>query len=72
VALADAAEVRAAVDVAAAAQPAWAATNPQNRARVLMRFLALANQEMDSLARLLSAEHGKTVADSKGDIQRGL
>ncbi|GAA4859542.1 CoA-acylating methylmalonate-semialdehyde dehydrogenase [Saccharopolyspora rosea] len=65
-------EVTAAVDDAAKAQPAWAAQNPQKRARVLMRFLQLVNDEMDSLARLLSSEHGKTVADAKGDIQRGL
>ena len=72
VALASAEEVTAAVDSAAEAQPGWAATNPQTRARVLMRFLELVNSEMDSLARLLSAEHGKTVPDAKGDIQRGL
>ena len=65
-------EVTAAVDDAAKAQPAWAAQNPQKRARVLMRFLQLVNDEMDSLARLLSSEHGKTVADARGDIQRGL
>jgi malonate-semialdehyde dehydrogenase (acetylating) / methylmalonate-semialdehyde dehydrogenase len=70
--LASAVEVTAAVDNAAAAQPAWAATNPQRRARVLMRFLQLAHAEMDSLAVLLSREHGKTVADARGDIQRGL
>ncbi|MEU5847762.1 CoA-acylating methylmalonate-semialdehyde dehydrogenase [Saccharopolyspora shandongensis] len=70
--LASAEEVAAAVDNAAEAQPAWAATNPQKRARVLMRFLQLVNDEMDSLARLLASEHGKTVADAKGDIQRGL
>lgn len=70
--LASAEEVRAAVANAAEAQPAWAAQNPQKRARVLMRFLQLVNDEMDSLAELLSSEHGKTVADSKGDIQRGL
>jgi malonate-semialdehyde dehydrogenase (acetylating)/methylmalonate-semialdehyde dehydrogenase len=72
VALASAQEVRAAVDDAAAAQPEWAATNPQRRARVMMRFLDLANAELDSLAALLSLEHGKTVADARGDIQRGL
>ncbi|MCW2955188.1 MAG: mmsA2 [Thermoleophilia bacterium] len=72
VALATADEVRSAVDDAAAAQPAWAALNPQKRARVLMRFLDLVNGEMDSLAALLSSEHGKTIADAKGDIQRGL
>jgi malonate-semialdehyde dehydrogenase (acetylating)/methylmalonate-semialdehyde dehydrogenase len=65
-------EVEAAISNAEAAQPAWAATNPQRRARVLMKFLEFINRDMDSLARLLSSEHGKTVPDAKGDIQRGL
>jgi malonate-semialdehyde dehydrogenase (acetylating)/methylmalonate-semialdehyde dehydrogenase len=65
-------EVEAAIANAEAAQPAWAATNPQRRARVLMKFLDLINREMEPLARLLSSEHGKTVPDAKGDIQRGL
>ena len=72
VAFASKAEVEQAIANAAAAQPAWAATNPQRRARVLFKFLELAQREFDSLARLLSSEHGKTFADSKGDIQRGL
>jgi malonate-semialdehyde dehydrogenase (acetylating)/methylmalonate-semialdehyde dehydrogenase len=70
--LASAAEVRAAVDDAAAAQPAWAAQNPQRRARVMMRFVQLVNDNMDELARLLASEHGKTIPDAKGDIQRGV
>src|SRR5216117_940263 len=65
-------EVEAAIANAEAAQPAWAATNPQRRARVLFKFLELVHKEFDSLAKLLSSEHGKIVADSKGDIQRGL
>ena len=72
VSLASAAEVRAAVENARAAQPAWAATNPQRRARVLMKFLDLVHREYDSLAELLAREHGKTIPDAKGDIQRGL
>jgi malonate-semialdehyde dehydrogenase (acetylating) / methylmalonate-semialdehyde dehydrogenase len=72
VALASKAEVRAAVENARAAQPAWAATNPQRRARVMMRFLDLVQAEYDSLAELLAREHGKTIPDAKGDIQRGL
>ncbi|HEX2654734.1 MAG TPA: CoA-acylating methylmalonate-semialdehyde dehydrogenase [Xanthobacteraceae bacterium] len=72
VALASRSEVERAIAIADAAQPGWAATNPQRRARVLMKFLELAQKEFDSLATLLSSEHGKTVADSKGDIQRGL
>ncbi len=72
VAFAKQSEVAHAIAVAEAAQAAWAATNPQRRARVLMKFLDLAQKEFDSLARLLSSEHGKTFADAKGDIQRGL
>ena len=70
--LANRAELVAAVDNAAAAQPAWAAANPQRRARVLMRVVELLNTHMDELAHLLASEHGKTVADAKGDVQRGL
>ena len=72
VALASRAELRAAVENARDAQVAWAATNPQKRARVMMRFLELIRGEMDSLAELLASEHGKTVPDAKGDIQRGV
>jgi malonate-semialdehyde dehydrogenase (acetylating)/methylmalonate-semialdehyde dehydrogenase len=70
--LASRAELAAAVDNAEAAQPGWAATNPQRRARVLMRFVDLLNKNMDELAHLLSSEHGKTVQDARGDIMRGL
>ena len=72
VALASRAELDRAVAVAAAAQPAWAATNPQRRARVLMRFVDLLNRDMDALAEALSREHGKTLPDAAGDVQRGL
>ncbi|WP_011582631.1 MULTISPECIES: CoA-acylating methylmalonate-semialdehyde dehydrogenase [Chelativorans] len=72
VALASAAEVREAVENAKAAQIAWGATNPQRRVRVLMKFLELVHKEYDSLAELLAREHGKTILDAKGDIQRGL
>jgi malonate-semialdehyde dehydrogenase (acetylating)/methylmalonate-semialdehyde dehydrogenase len=72
VALASKAELRAAVENAKAAQPAWAATNPQRRARVLFKFLELIAKETDNLADMLAREHGKTIADAKGDIQRGV
>lgn len=72
VALASKSEVEAAIVNAEAAQPAWAATNPQRRARVMFKFLELIAKENDSLAKLLSSEHGKTVPDAKGDIQRGV
>lgn len=70
--LGDAATLERAVVTALAAQPAWAATNPQRRARVMFAFKALVEANMQSLAELLSSEHGKVIADSKGDIQRGL
>jgi malonate-semialdehyde dehydrogenase (acetylating) / methylmalonate-semialdehyde dehydrogenase len=72
VALGDAAVLDLAVAAAQAAQPAWAAMNPQRRARVMFDFKALIEKHMDELAHMLSAEHGKVIADSKGDIQRGL
>src|SRR5262249_44112188 len=72
VALASRAEAEQAIANAEAAFPAWSATNPQRRARVMFKFLELIQGEYDDLARLLSSEHGKTFADSKGDIQRGL
>jgi malonate-semialdehyde dehydrogenase (acetylating)/methylmalonate-semialdehyde dehydrogenase len=72
VALGDAALLDRAVDAAKKAQPAWAAVNPQRRARVMFAFKALVEKNMDELAHLLSSEHGKVIADAKGDIQRGL
>jgi malonate-semialdehyde dehydrogenase (acetylating)/methylmalonate-semialdehyde dehydrogenase len=70
--LASKAEVHAAVENAKAAWPAWAATNPQRRARVLMRFVDLVARNNDELAETLAREHGKTIPDAKGDIQRGI
>ena len=61
-----------AIEAAKAAQPAWAATNPQRRARVMFKFKDLIEQNMDALAEMLSSEHGKVIADAKGDVQRGL
>lgn len=72
VALASQQEMRAAVENALEAQPKWAAVNPQRRARVLMKFLDLIAQNNDELAELLAREHGKTIPDAKGDIQRGV
>jgi malonate-semialdehyde dehydrogenase (acetylating) / methylmalonate-semialdehyde dehydrogenase len=70
--LASTAEVAAAIANAEQAQLEWGAWNPQRRARVLLKFLDLVAKDRDSLARLLSSEHGKTVEDAKGDIQRGV
>ncbi len=72
VALASASELDAAIANAKAAQPAWAAQNPQKRARVMMEFVRLLHRDMDKLAEALSREHGKTIPDAKGDVIRGL
>ncbi|UWP97557.1 CoA-acylating methylmalonate-semialdehyde dehydrogenase [Aliiroseovarius crassostreae] len=72
VALATKAELDAAVASAAEAQKIWGATNPQKRARVMMALVGLINRDMEKLAEALSAEHGKTIPDAKGDVQRGL
>ncbi len=66
------ADLDAAMANARKVQPGWAATNPQRRARVMFRFKELIETNMDDLALLLASEHGKVVADAKGDIQRGL
>ncbi|MCM8731524.1 CoA-acylating methylmalonate-semialdehyde dehydrogenase [Hephaestia sp. GCM10023244] len=68
----DRALLNRAVAAAEAAQPGWAATNPQRRARVLFRFKELVERELEALAHLLASEHGKVVADARGDVQRGL
>jgi len=65
-------EVGEAIDNAAAAQREWAAVNPQRRARVLMKFVDLVGREKDRLAAILAREHGKTLADAQGEIQRGV
>ncbi len=70
--LASSEELRAAVVNAKHAQPAWAAVNPQRRARVFMKFLELLAKNNDELAELLAREHGKTIPDAKGDILRGV
>ena len=72
VTLASAQELDAAVADAAVAQLKWGATNPQRRARVMMEMVRLLNRDMEALAEALSSEHGKTIPDAKGDIQRGL
>lgn len=70
--LASKADVDTAVASAVEAQKVWASYNPQRRGRVFMKFIDLVNQNAQELAELLSIEHGKTVADSLGDIQRGI
>ncbi len=70
--LASAADVDAAVAAARAAQPAWGETPPIRRARVLNNFLALMNQHKDTLAAMITAEHGKVFTDAQGEVARGI
>jgi malonate-semialdehyde dehydrogenase (acetylating) / methylmalonate-semialdehyde dehydrogenase len=70
--LASAEELDRAVASAVVAQKDWVQVNPQRRARVMFEFKRLLEAHMDELAHLLSSEHGKVVADAKGDLQRGL
>ena len=70
--LASADDVHAAVAAAKAAQPAWADTPPIRRARVMNNFLALMNQHRDTLAAMITAEHGKVFTDAQGEVMRGI
>ena len=72
VALANVADVHAAVAAAQAAFPAWADTSPLRRARVMFNFLALLNQHKDALAHMITAEHGKVFTDAQGEVTRGI
>ncbi|CRE18002.1 methylmalonate-semialdehyde dehydrogenase [Bordetella pertussis] len=64
--------VAQAVAAARAAQPAWAAKSPLHRARVLNRFLALLEDNKETLARMISREHGKVISDARGEVMRGI
>jgi malonate-semialdehyde dehydrogenase (acetylating)/methylmalonate-semialdehyde dehydrogenase len=66
------ADVSAAIEAAQAAQIGWAAIPPLQRARVMFRFKELVERNMDELAAMVTAEHGKTLPDAKGSITRGL
>ncbi len=70
--LATESEMDRAVQAAQAAFEGWSSVNPQRRARVMFEFKRLVEANMGELAELLSSEHGKVIADSKGDVQRGL
>ena len=70
--LASADDVHAAVAAAKAAQPAWGDTPPIRRARVMNNFLALMNQHRDTLAAMITAEHGKVFTDAQGEVMRGI
>ncbi|MFO1132846.1 MAG: CoA-acylating methylmalonate-semialdehyde dehydrogenase [Hyphomicrobiales bacterium] len=71
VSLGSTAEVNEAIAVAKKAFPAWAATPPLRRARILNKFLRILEERTDELAAVITAEHGKVLSDAKGEIQRG-
>lgn len=70
--LAGAAEVDAAVQAAQAAFPAWADTPVVDRTRIMFRYRSLVEKHFDEIARTISREHGKTCAESRGDLFRGI
>jgi len=70
--LACAEETRKAIAAAAAALPEWANTSPLRRARILFKFRELLERNLDVLAAIITAEHGKVLADAKGEIIRGM
>ncbi len=72
VALADSAEVNAAVQAAAAAWPAWATMPPLRRARVMFKFKELLERDRQKFAAIITAEHGKILSDADGELQRGM
>jgi len=65
-------EIDAAVAAAKAAFPAWSATAPLRRARILMKFRELLEANRDKLAALITAEHGKVLSDASGEVTRGI
>jgi len=70
--LADATDARRVIDDAAAAVHAWGERSASDRAQVLFKFRELCLAHRDDIARLISNEHGKVLADARGELQRGL
>ena len=70
--LASTREVNEAIAAANNAAPAWGETSSLKRSRILNRFLRIAEERIDQLAAIITSEHGKTLSDAKGEIQRGL
>jgi malonate-semialdehyde dehydrogenase (acetylating)/methylmalonate-semialdehyde dehydrogenase len=70
--MANATDVNAAVQAAQTAFPAWRETPPLRRARVMQKFLTLLQANTKDLARLISEEHGKTLQDAVGSVERGI
>jgi malonate-semialdehyde dehydrogenase (acetylating) / methylmalonate-semialdehyde dehydrogenase len=65
-------ETQAAIRAAKQALPAWSATPPLHRARVMFRFKALLDEHLDELAAIITSEHGKVLSDARGEVTRGI
>jgi len=72
VALGDEHDVNKAVTAAQAALPSWSQTTPISRARILFNYKHLLDENLEQLAALITQEHGKTIADAKGSVMRGI
>jgi malonate-semialdehyde dehydrogenase (acetylating)/methylmalonate-semialdehyde dehydrogenase len=70
--LADAAEVTAAIEIAAAAYPEWRRTPPEDRIQPLFKLKALLEENIDDLARIITQENGKTLTEAKGELRRAI
>src|SRR5688500_12976454 len=70
--LCNAADIDAAVKAATSAFPGWRDTPPLRRARVMQKFLQLLQANQKELAGLVTEEHGKTLPDAMGSVQRGI
>jgi malonate-semialdehyde dehydrogenase (acetylating)/methylmalonate-semialdehyde dehydrogenase len=72
VVFADMATIELAIQAARTAFPTWSATPPVRRARILFNYKTLLEKNLDALAGLVTAEHGKTLVDARGSVQRGI
>lgn len=72
VALAEAADVEKAIEAAAAAFPAWRRTPPQARIQYLFKYKRLLEEHSEEIARTITLEHGKTLAEARAELQRGI
>ncbi len=72
VCLANQSQTSAAIDAASAALPQWMATPPLQRARIMQSFSVLLREHSEEIALAITSEHGKTIADAKGELQRGI
>lgn len=70
--LADSSTVGDAVNVAQQTFPEWRDTPPAKRARVMFKFKQLLEENADEICKLITQEHGKTLEDAKGELQRGI